>query len=110
MIDFNLFNCTSYKFDEAKEENQKAFEVMSHIKDIEYFWDFRSGYDIVSQYLPLLPLRTKYTLDMDYFDLKTDPDFDGKLRMLNWNDKRIYSIDCWKIQQLNIFNKIIKTI
>ena len=79
---------------------------MSHIKDIQYQWDFRSDYDIVSEYLTLLPARTKYTLFMSYFDLKTVPDLDEKLRTLNWNDKRIDSIDCWKIQQLNIFNII----
>ena len=83
---------------------------MSCFKDIQYEWYFRSNYDIVTEYLPLFPARTKYTLHMDYFDLETDPDLDEKLRMLNWNDKRIYSMSCRKIQQLNIFNKIIKTI
>ena len=82
---------------------------MSHIKDIQYQWDIGSKYDIVREYLPLLPTRTKYTLVMT-FDLKTDPGLDEKLRMLNWNDKRINSIWCWYLQQLNIFNKIEKFI
>ena len=83
---------------------------MPHVKNIEYEWSIGSNYDIVTEYLPLLPARTKYTLFMDYFDLKKYPDLDEKLRMLNWTDKRIYSIRCLEIQKLNIFNKIIKTI
>ena len=75
---------------------------MPHVKNIEYEWDFGSDYDIVSKYLPLLPARTKYFLDMDYFNLKKYPGLDEKLRMLNWNDKRIYSIRWWKIQQLSV--------
>ena len=70
---------------------------MSYIKDIQYEWDFESTYNLVSKYLPLFPARTKYTLNMDNFDLKTDPDLDEKLRILNWNDKRIDSIRCWEI-------------
>ena len=76
---------------------------MSHIKDIEFCWFIESNYDIVSEYLPLFTARTIYTLVMGGLDLKTDPDLDEKLRMINWNDKRIDSIDCWKIQQINIF-------
>ena len=90
-------------FDKAKaEELQKAFEVIPHFKDVQYEWDFGSNYDIVTEYLPFLPARTKYTLDMNNFYLKTVPGLDEKLRTINWNDKRICSIDCWKIQQLNI--------
>ena len=81
---------------------------MSHIKDIEYEWDFGSNYDIVTEYLPLLPARTKYNLFMDDFDLKIDLDLDEKLRMLNWNEKRIYSIYCLTVHKLNVFNKIGK--
>ena len=93
--------------DKAKvEDNQKTIEVMSHIKDIQYEWDFKSDYDIVSEYLPLLPARTKYTLFMDYFDLNKYPDMDEKLRFLNWNEKIIYSISSTTLQQLNILNKI----
>ena len=79
---------------------------MSYIKDIQYQWYFESNYDIVTEYLPLLPAKTKYTLNMGYFDLNNYPDLDEKLRTLNWNDKRIYSIKCLEIQQLNIFNII----
>ena len=86
--------------------NQKTFEVIPHIKNIQYKWSIGSNYDIVTEYLPLLPAKTKYTLAMNNFDLKTVPGLDEKLRMLNWNDKRICSISCWIIQQLNIFNKI----
>ena len=75
---------------------------MAHVKDIQYEWFIGSNYDIVSEYLPLLPARTKYTFNMNNYNLKIDPDLDEKLRTLNWNDKRIYSISCWKIQQLNI--------
>ena len=97
-------------FDKAKVEvNQKTIEAMSHIKDIQYIWNFRSDYDIVSKYLPLLPARTKYNLLMNYFNLKTNRKLDEKLRTLNWNDKRIYSISCWEIQQLKVFNIIAKT-
>ena len=88
------------------EENQKAIEVMPHIKDIQYEWDFSPNYDIFSKYLPLFPARTKYDLNMGLLDLKKYPGLDVKLRMLNWNDKRICSIDCMTLQQLNIFNKI----
>ena len=105
-----LFSCRSNLFDKAKvEEYQKTIEVMTHIKDIQYEWDIGSNYDFVNKYLPLLPSRTKYTLVMDYFDLKAVPDFYEKLRMLNWNDRRIYLIRCWEIQQLNvnIIGKII---
>ena len=91
-------------FDKFKvRELQKTIEVMPHIKDIQYEWDFGSNYDIVDKYLPLLPARTKYTLDMGYFKLKEYPDLDEKLRMLNWNDKRINSIYCMSLQQTNIF-------
>ena len=91
-------------FDKAKaEELQKAFEVMSHFKDIQYEWSIGSNYDIVTQYLPLLPVRTKYTLNMNKFNLKTVPGLDEKLRMLNWNDKRIDSIRCTTLHQLNVF-------
>ena len=83
---------------------------MPHFKDIEHYWSFSSNYDLVNKYLPLLSARTKYTLDMSFVDLKKDPGLDEKLRMLNWNDKRIYSIRCWEIQQLNIFDIIGKTI
>ena len=75
---------------------------MPHFKDIQYEWDFGSDYHIVSEYLALLPARTKYTLDIN-LDLKEHPDLDEKLRMLNWNDKRINSIRCWNLQQLNVF-------
>ena len=85
------------------EEKLKTFEVMPHIKDIQYEWYFGSNYHLVDKYLPLLPARTKYTLLMSYFNLRNHPDLDEKLRMLNWNDKRIDSIRCKKIQQLNIF-------
>ena len=78
---------------------------MSHIKDIEYIWDLSSSYQLVNKYLPSLSARTKYFLFMNSLDLKTDPEFNEKLRKLNWNDKRIYSIDCNTLQQLNIFNK-----
>ena len=83
---------------------------MSHIKEIQYESNFRSNYHLVSEHLPLLPSRTKYTLDLASFNLKEYPDLDEKLRILNWNDKRIYSIHWWEIQQLNIFNIIAKTI
>ena len=83
---------------------------MLHIKNIEYEWDFKSDFDFVNEYLPLLPPRTKYNLFMDYFDLKIDPDFDEKLRMLNWNDKKIYIINNMNLQQLHIFNKNDQTI
>ena len=76
---------------------------MPHIKDIEYQWLIGTNYDIVSKYLPLLPAKTKYTLAMSGLDLKDYPGLDKKLRMLNWNDKRINSIYFWKVQQLNIF-------
>ena len=76
---------------------------MPHIKDIQYEWNLRSNYQLVSKYLPLLPARTKYTLDMFNFDLNEHPGLDEKLRMLNWNDKRIDSIKCMSLQQLNIF-------
>ena len=76
---------------------------MSHFKNIQYEWSIGSNYDIVTEYLPLLPARTKYTLSMNKYDLKIDPDLDEKLRMLNWNDKRIYSISSMTLQQLNIF-------
>ena len=76
---------------------------MPHIKNIQYEWSIGSDYDIVSEYLSLFPARTKYTLYMGYFDLKTVPDLDEKLRMLNWNEKRICSISCWEIHKLNIF-------
>ena len=79
---------------------------MSHIKDIQYEWYIGSNYDIVSKYLPLLPARTKYTLIMGDLDFETDPDLDKKLRMINWNKKRIYSIRSQALQQLNIFLKI----
>ena len=88
--------------------NQKTFEVMSHFKNIQYEWSIGSNYDIVTEFLPLLPARTKYTLDMDNFDLKTDPDLDEKLRMLNWNEKRICSISSREIQKLNILTKLDK--
>ena len=88
------------------EENQKTIEVMPHIKDIENKWYIGSSYHLVSEYLHLLPPRTKYTLSMGCFDLNKHPDLDKKLRMINWNDKRIYSIHWWEIQQLNILNII----
>ena len=111
ILNFNLLNCKSSIFDEAKVgELQKTFEVMSHIKDIEYFWDLSSSYQLVNKYLPSLPAKTKYFLCMNNLDLKTDLEFDEKLRMLNWIDKRIYSIDCNTLQQLNIFNKTRWTI
>ena len=75
---------------------------MTHIKDIQYEWYNGSDYDIINQYLPLLPARTKYTLSMNKYDLKIIPDLDEKLRKLNWNDKRIYSISSMTLQQLNI--------
>ena len=77
---------------------------MSYIKDIQYQWNFRSNYHFVDKYLSLFPARTKYFLDMNNFDLKTDSDLDDKLRMLNWNDKKICSISCMYLQQLNILN------
>ena len=83
---------------------------MTHIKDIQYQWDIRSNYYLVDECLPLLPARTKYTLYLTYLDLKKDPDFDEKLRMLNWNDKRINEIVCTALQKLNIFNKTGQTI
>ena len=111
ILNFNLLNCKSSIFDEAKVgELQKTFEVIPHIKDIEYFWDLSSSYQLVNKYLPSLPAKTKYFLYMNNLDLKTDPEFDEKLRMLNWIDKRIYSIDCNTLQQLNIFNKTRWTI
>ena len=76
---------------------------MSHIKDIQYKWNIRSSYDIVSQYLHLFPARTIYDLYMDNFGLNRCSDLDEKLRMLNWNDKRIDSIHGQALQQLNIF-------
>ena len=79
---------------------------MSHIKDIQYELCIWLNYDIVSKYLSLLPAKTKYTLSMDNSDLNTDPDLNEKLRIINWNDKRINSICWWEIQQLNIFNII----
>ena len=88
---------------ENEEENQKAIKVIPHIKDIEYKWNFGSNYNLVSKYLSLLPARTKYSLDMDNLDLIKVPDLDEKLRMLNWNDKRIDSIHCMSLQQINIF-------
>ena len=78
---------------------------MPHIKENEYLWDLSSSYQLVNKYLPSYSARTKYFLSMDKYDLKTDPEFDEKLRMLNWNDKRIYSINCNTLQQLNIFNQ-----
>ena len=81
---------------------------MSHVKNIQYEWYFRSNYDLIDKYLPLFPARTKYTLFMDYFDLKKYPDLDEKLRMLNWNDKRICSISSREIQKLNILTKLDK--
>ena len=92
------------------EEYRKTIEVIPHIKYIEYHWNFRSNYYLTDKYLPLLPARTKYFLDMNNLDLKTVPDLDEKLRMLNWNDKRIYSIYCMTIQRINIFNIIGWTI
>ena len=86
----------------------KTIEVIPRIKDIEYEWNFISNYDIVSKYLPLIPARTKYSLAINFFDLKTDPGLNDRLRMLNWNDKRIDSIECVAVQQLNIFNKTEK--
>ena len=83
---------------------------MSHIKDIQYQWDFGSNYDIISKYITLFPARTKYNLHLFRFNSNNYPDLDEKLRMLNWNDKRIDSIRCMTLQQLNIFNKIIKNI
>ena len=97
--------------DEAKvEEYQKTIEVMPHIKDIEYQWKFRSSHNLVDKYFSLFPVRTKYFLLIDSFDLKTDPDLDEKLRMLDWNNKRICSIDCITLQQLSILNKTGQTI
>ena len=81
---------------------------MPHFKDIQYYWDFQSSYDIVCKHLPLLPARTKYTLDMSDFDLKTDSDFDESLRMINWKNKRICSISSREIQKLNILTKLDK--
>ena len=81
---------------------------MPHIKNIQYEWSIGSDYDIVSEYLSLFPARTKYILYMGYFDLKTVPDLDEKLRMLNWNEKRICSITSSKIQKLNFLTKLDK--
>ena len=75
---------------------------MPHIKDIQYKWKIISNFYVASKYLPLFPARTKYFLAMGYLDLNSNTNVDEELRMLNWNDKRIYSIESWKIQQLNI--------
>ena len=93
---------SSLIFDEAKvEEYQKAIEVTPHIKENEYLWDFRSSYYIVDRYFPLLPARTKFFLNMNKYDLRGDPDLDEKLKMLNWNDKRIYLIECMTLSDEN---------
>ena len=98
-------------FDKSRvEDNQKTFKVIPHFKDIQYEWSTKSNFNAVSLYLPLLPARTKYTLSISNFNLKTVPGLDEKLRMLNWNDKRIWSIECTDLQQLNILNKIEQTI
>ena len=94
-----------FDYESQVEEYLKINEVMSHIKDIQSGWDFKSNYHLMDKYFPLLPARTKYTLFINNLDLNEHPDFAEKLRMLNWNDKRIDSIECWKIQQLIIFNK-----
>ena len=75
---------------------------MPYIKNIKCYWDLISRDRIVDKFLPLLPARAKYIFLIDDFDLKTVPDFDEKLRILNWNDKIIYSIRCTTLQQLNI--------
>ena len=86
-------------FDEAKvEEYHKTIEVIPHIKDIQHYWDFRSNYQLIDKYLPLFPARTRHMLDISSLDLSTVPDLDEKLRMLDWNDKRIYSIRCKPLQ------------
>ena len=75
---------------------------MSHVKDVEYYWLFTSSYHLGDKYLPLFPARTKYFLAICDFDLKTNPNFNEELKILNWNDKRIDSIECIDLQQLNI--------
>ena len=97
-------------FDNAEvEEFQKTIEVMPHVKHIQFEWYISSNYHLVNKYLPLFPARSKYDLSMD-LNLKTDPYLDEKLRMINWNDKRIYSIECGYLQQLSVIFNNKKTI